>query len=371
MEKKHTYNPSLCLTHHCNLNCIYCYQKHDKTSKMDYITAKECINDIILNCPENTTQINIGFIGGEPLLEFNLIKQIYEYTETLEIKFPYRFFATTNGTCLTEESKKWFSARKEKFILGLSLDGNRTTHNYNRSNSFDLIDIDFFLNTWPLQGVKMTLSEFSLNSLADDIIFLHNRGFKTIKGVNLFEGTFDWSKKEFIQLLIPQLKKLEEYYIKNPNMPLNQMLDKRLYKCLKGDEKQKKWCGVGETTPFYDIDGKKYPCAFITPMTFSIDDLKTISLIDFTNQENFIDKQCQNCYIHPICPTCSGANFLVNKRFDERIKSKCEIQKLIALFSADLQGKRYIENKSRKLDKEDFMNIEVIKEIKSKINFDF
>ncbi len=75
------------------------------------------------------------------------------------------------------------------------------------------------------------------------------------------------------------------------------MLDKRLYKCLKGDEKQKKWCGVGETTPFYDIDGKKYPCAFITPMTFSIDDLKTISLIDFTNQEKELSKYNISCFV--------------------------------------------------------------------------
>ena len=371
MEKRNTYNPSLCLTHKCNLNCVYCYQKHDSASRMNFSIAKECINDIISTCPKNTSRFNIGFIGGEPLLEFNLIKQIHDYVESLGIKIPYYFFATTNGTLLSSEMKEWFSKNKEKFILGLSLDGSRITHNFNRSNSFDSIDIDFFLKTWPLQGVKMTLSDFSLKSLADDIIFLHNRGFRTIKGVNLFEGNFDWSKDEFVEILIPQLKKLVEFYVSNFDLPLNQMLDKRLYKCLEGKSEHKKWCGVGETTPFYDVDGKKYPCAFITPMTFSNEDLEAISLIDFHNQENFVDAECENCYIQPICPTCSGANFLVNKDFKKRIKTKCKIQKLVTLFSADLQAKRYLLNKSKNLTKQDFMTIEVIKEIKAKLGLNF
>jgi len=63
--------------------------------------------------------------------------------------------------------KNWFTANNDLFVLGLSLDGTRNTHNHNRSNSFDDIDIDFFLKTYPNQGVKMTLSEYSLPQLTE------------------------------------------------------------------------------------------------------------------------------------------------------------------------------------------------------------
>jgi len=163
------FSPSLCVTHDCNLNCIYCYQKHAGNIKMSLDTAKNSIDWIFSNIPTDMNGVEIGFIGGEPLLEFNLIKEIVAYTCSKPQGVKYIFYATTNGTLLTDEMKLWFTAHKDCFVLGLSLDGAKETHDYNRSDSFDKIDIAFFLKNWPKQGVKMTLSEFSLNRLAENV----------------------------------------------------------------------------------------------------------------------------------------------------------------------------------------------------------
>jgi radical SAM protein with 4Fe4S-binding SPASM domain len=328
-------------------------------------TARKSIDWIFDNVPHNMTAVEVQFIGGEPLLEFELIKEIIEYTNSKNVRHKYIFFATTNGTLLTDQMKQWFIKNKNKFYLGLSLDGAKETHNHNRSNSFDDIDIDFFKNTWPDQGVKMTLSDFSLHNLANDIKFIHSIGFRDIGGVNLYEGDFDWNKDEYIKVLIPQLKELVKYYIDNDHLPLNQMFDKNLYICEAKNKERKKWCGIGDGTRFFDVDGKMYPCYFITPMTFSCNEIERIVKIDFTNEENFMDDECfYSCYIYPICPSCSGANYLVNNTFKKRIKSKCRIQKLIALFIADILARKIRKNPTM-LDGNDlYYTIEAIKNIK-------
>ena len=102
------------------------------------------------------------------------------------------------------------------------------------------IDFDFFLKNWPEQGVKMTLSEYSLPRLAENIKFVHGLGFKHINGVNLAEGSFDWSKEEYIKVLIPQLQELVGFYVENETLTLNQMLDRKLYICESTKRERKK-----------------------------------------------------------------------------------------------------------------------------------
>lgn len=166
------FSPSLCVTHSCNLDCIYCYQNHDDNNRMSFETACNSIDWIFLNIPDDMNGIEITFIGGEPLIEYELIKKIYEYTHKKYPNESYIFYATTNGVLLNDEMKKWFYKHRQTFVLGLSLDGLPDTHNHNRSNSYGKIDIDFFKNTWPNQGVKMTISEYSLKNLADNVIHI-------------------------------------------------------------------------------------------------------------------------------------------------------------------------------------------------------
>ena len=359
------FSPSLCVTHNCNLNCVYCYQRHDTSKRMSLDTAKRTIDWIFDNVPEGTERVGIDFIGGEPLLEFELIKEIVVYTASKKRPVPFSFFATTNGTLLSIEMKQWFINHKDCFVLGLSLDGTCDTHNHNRSQSFDKIDLDFFLKTWPDQGIKMTLSDYSLPRLAENIKFVHSLGFKRIRGVNLAEGDFDWSDDEYIKLLIPQLTELVDYYLENDGLLLDQMFDKHIEFCEVKSRERRKWCGIGTGCPFFDVDGKMYPCAFTTPMTFSREEIDDILNTDFSNHESFIDDECfEKCYLYPICPTCSGANYLNNKSFKIRDKRRCRIQKLVALFIADLQAKKIAKNPKIYDDNTLYFKIEAIKKIR-------
>jgi sulfatase maturation enzyme AslB (radical SAM superfamily) len=332
---------------------------------MSFETARTAIDWIFAHVPDYADGVEIGFIGGEPLLEFPLMRRVFEYVCGNKPAVPHIFFATTNGTLLTDEMKVWFTGHKDCFWLGLSLDGTKETHDRNRSNSFDKIDIDFFLRTWPEQDIKMTLSEYSLGRFAGDVKYLHSLGFKEIDGVNLAEGSFDWGKDEYIRLLIPQLAELVEFYVENDHLTPNQMFNKKLDTC-EGKKERKKWCGIGVGTPFFDVDGKRYPCSFITPMTFPQNELDDILQTDFTNDEIFIDDDCfNNCYIYPVCPCCSGADYMVNKTFKKRAKSKCRIQKLIALFNADMQAKLIQKNPKRYDDTTLYHTIEAIKKIRA------
>lgn len=359
------FSPTICLTHDCNLNCVYCYQTHDSNMRMTFATAKTCIDWIFSNVPDDMCSIEIGFIGGEPLLEFDLIKRIVEYTNSRVQTENYIFYATTNGTLLTSEMKEWFVSHKHCCVLGLSLDGTPETHNINRCNSFKDIDISFFIDTWPDQGVKMTLTEHSLKHLAEDIKYIHSLGFKEINGVNLFEGSFDWGQEKYIGILIPQLEELVAFYVDNEHLQVNQMLNRRIELCEEKNRARKKWCGVGTGAIFFDVDGARLPCPFCSPMTFDENSMDSISKCDYSSADNFIDEGCfSECYIYPVCPYCAAANFLTQGTFKTRDKSKCRIQKLITLFSADLEAKRILKNPKNQSESELFYKISAIEKVR-------
>lgn len=361
-----SFSPTLCVTHSCNLNCTYCYQTNKSSERMTEEISKKCIDDIFSRIPKNTKIIEISFIGGEPLLETPLLKSVYEYAME---KYPderVHFFATTNGTQLSAEDKEWFIKNKDKFILGLSLDGKRKSHNINRSNSYDLIDIPFFMNTWPNQGIKMTISKESISTLAENIIYIHNLGFKNINGVNFAEGDFDWGDDETLKILAGQLRILLDYYTKNIDVTLDQMFAKHIEFCSCDHQEKHKTCGIGTSTIFYDVDGKIYPCSFISPMTFSNNELAKINNTDFCDTSLFADEYCiNNCYLYPVCSSCSGANYLVNHTFNCRIKTRCKMNKLIALYIAELHTRRILNNREKyKDDNQLYFLIEAIKNIK-------
>ena len=78
----------MCLTHACNLSCRYCYQCHDKEHRMSYDIAQNCIEEIFrVMEQQNKNSVTINFIGGEPLLEFELMKKIFAYTEQNKKRF--------------------------------------------------------------------------------------------------------------------------------------------------------------------------------------------------------------------------------------------------------------------------------------------
>ena len=364
-------SPTICVTHACQLNCIYCYENNkDCANSQSFEKAIEIIENVFSTVSPEVTGIEFCFIGGEPLLEFGLIKKIVEYYKPRkkEYKQDFIFSATTNGALLNSEMKNWFKENTDIIILCLSLDGTKDTHDRNRDNSFDKIDFEFFINNYPKQGVKMTLSEYSLPRLYDNITFIHSLGFKRINGVNLFEGNFDFSDPKYIKMLIPQLKKLVDFYSRDENAELyNQLFDKRLELTQSKLRRKKKNCGIGGAgVRFYDVDGKAYPCVMCTPMTLNDEKLEALDEFNFEDDTLFIDERCnESCLIYPICSNCAGSNYKCSGSFSVRDYSKCMIKKLEVLFCADLMARKILIN--RNICENDtvlFHTIQAIKAIK-------
>ena len=118
------------LTNGCNMNCVYCQAQdndHPDKGMMDFKTAEKAV-EIALQSPAYS--LDFEFQGGEPLLNYPVIKHIVEYTEEHKNDKTISFSIVTNTLALNEEMMEFFF--KHKISISTSLDGDRELHNCNR-----------------------------------------------------------------------------------------------------------------------------------------------------------------------------------------------------------------------------------------------
>ena len=175
MKKRRTV--MLTLTHSCNLSCSYCYECNKSQVSMCYETAINILT-VELNKKDDYEEIEIDLFGGEPFLEFELIRKIVNYVNARQWCHDYIFFAVTNGTLIHGNVQEWLIDNKDSFVCGLSYDGTVEMQNMNRDNSAALIDLDFFYDMYPNQPIKMTISKQSLSLLAEGVISLQKKVLK-------------------------------------------------------------------------------------------------------------------------------------------------------------------------------------------------
>lgn len=333
---------TITLTEYCNLACTYCYEHHKTDKSMDFDTLKYVLTKELTDI-DQYEKVEFDLFGGEPFVEFELIKQIDEYVESLELQTDYVFFVSTNGTLVHGEIQSWLRERKDYFICGLSYDGTMEMQNINRSNSADDIDLDFFSKTYPLQTVKMTISVESLKSLADGVIFLHSKGFKV--SCNLAYN-IDWSDYENQIHLERELGKLIEFYLCNPQIEPCSMLNMPISSVASSMEKKKilRYCGAGLTTKAYHVDGTLFPCQFFMPVSIgkekSIQSQK-LHFYDEAIPEELVEEKCKNCVIQAICPNCFGANFSSTGDMYKRDDNYCKLTKLIIRARSYFKAKQW------------------------------
>lgn len=296
----------LMVTNSCNLNCVYCYESHKTSHKMDFDTAKRAILDVFDET--GFDGVSIQFMGGEPLLAFPLIKDVSEWLWNKNIKYPYSLFAATNGTLLNEDMKVWFTANKHRISLGLSFDGNVNTQNTNRSNSASLVNLDYFRDTWPESSVKMTISTDSLKYLCENVVFLEENGFTKIKtDLAYMHG---WTKQHLV-LWNEQLSLLKNYYL-DSNRDMHCSLFNTPIDAILSEERHAKRCSCGEEMSCVDWDGTIYPCQMFAPISMDSTMYNKVKDIDFADAENFQVQECRDCVLQSCCPGCAGCNLKFN-----------------------------------------------------------
>ena len=192
-KKNLNYVKALCLhiCHDCNLNCDYCFAGGGKyNSPKDYMTfdvGKHAIDFLIENSG-NIKNIEVDFFGGEPLMNFDVVKKITDYakiTAKNSNKNIY-FTLTTNCLLLNEDKANYLNEEMDNVVL--SIDGRKETHNavrhsLNNKNAFDIIlnNAKYFVK---IRGnrkyyVRSTFTNKNLD-FSNDVEFLRKEGFSQI-----------------------------------------------------------------------------------------------------------------------------------------------------------------------------------------------
>ena len=322
---------------------------------MTFETAQTFIDNLLsdqYDCvnTSNTFAINFDFIGGEPLMEIELIEQICDYlfAQMIKLKHPWlymcRLSMSSNGILYeTPKVQQFFKKYGALTSLGISIDGNKTLHDACRVDLKGQGTYDRAIKAaheyQKIYGIlphtKMTVAPENVNFLFDAIVNLINEGYTTIMLNCVYENV--WNNNH-ATILYNELKILSDYLIENNlyNKIFIRMFDENNFQPLDELENQN-WCGgVGDMNLSINYTGNFYPC--IRYMESSLDNKQEPIIIgDITNgylntqehKENHqkisnITRRSQStdkCFYCPIatgCSWCSAYNYeefgTVNKR---------------------------------------------------------
>ena len=132
-KNRNTVVKALCLhvAHTCNLNCEYCFaaqgKYHGERAVMSLEVGKAAI-DFLIKHSGTRRNLEVDFFGGEPLMNFDVVKEIVAYARSIEKQHNknFRFTLTTNGVLVDDEVIEW--ANRECHNVVLSLDGREEVH---------------------------------------------------------------------------------------------------------------------------------------------------------------------------------------------------------------------------------------------------
>lgn len=330
------------VTQNCNLRCDYCiYSGNYKTRthsnvKMTSSIAKGGIDYLIEHSQDNDF-LFVGFYGGEPLLEYPLIKECIEYTLESVPNKQIHFSITTNGTLLTQKIIDQLVSYN--IFLLISIDGPEHIHDESRrfasnnNGSFNTI-------TNNLRYIKDTYPEFYKNNINFNIV-VHENGFQEVdqfitsdplfvdsivltnfisdnytdKKYSISENSLiDYRYKRFLLYLqktgflktYTPSKLLTQSFYKNTH--IEDYLDNRI--CLPKSFHRGGSCIPGLHKLFLTANGDFYPCERVNESSNATKigtlnkglDLNKIK--NLTNLESYTSEDCHNCWAYSFCEIC-------------------------------------------------------------------
>ena len=317
--KRPTVVKALCLhiAHACNLSCKYCFAEeglyHGKKAElMPYEVGKQALDFLVANSG-NRRNLEVDFFGGEPLLNFDVVKQLVEYGRELEKTHDkhFRFTLTTNGVLLNDEIMEF--ANREMDNVVLSIDGRKEIHDMMRpfqrgDGSYDII-LPKFKKFADSRGQQKYYARgtFTHNNLdfSKDVLHLADLGFKQISVEPVVaQSTDDYAlQEEDLPKLFEEYDKLAAEMVKRHGTDkdftfFHFMIDLEggpcVYKRLSG-------CGSGTEYMAVTPSGELYPChQFVGTEGFKMGDVWT----GITNTEMQTQFKGCNVYSRPACKDC-------------------------------------------------------------------
>ena len=318
---------AMCLNiaHDCQMRCRYCFASHGdfggKRSLMDKKTAKNAIDFLILNSGKRKN-LEVDFFGGEPLMNFDVVRQTVDYAKKSAKIFDknFRFTITTNGLGLDDEKVNFLN--KEMSNIVMSLDGRKSVNDYMRVTSSGYGTYDAVLENFLKIAknrknkdyyIRGTFTKKNLD-FTKDVVHLYNLGFKKISlepavidekvDYAIDFSDLDKIKKEYDNLAkwVSQIKKIDpEFVFFHFNIDLDHG------PCL---TKKIKGCGCGNDYISVTPDGSIFPChQFVGKSEYLMGNVNN-NCFNKNLKSKCIKilkdriKKCSLCPIKPFCAPC-------------------------------------------------------------------
>lgn len=322
---------ALCLhvAHSCNLNCSYCFASQGKykgeRSLMSFEVGKQALNFLIANSGTRRN-LEVDFFGGEPLLNFDVVKKLVEYARSIEKEHNknFRFTLTTNGVLIDDDVIDF--ANREMSNVVLSLDGRKEIHDrfrvdYAGNGSWEQIVPKFQKLVKARNGKNYYMRGTFTHANPDflnDIRQMLDLGFNelSMEPVVCSKGDPSELTQKDMAVVFDQYEKLAELMLKRdeegkPFTFYHYMIDLTggpcIYKRISG-------CGSGTEYMAVTPSGDLYPChQFVGEENFKLGDVwNGVSNIAIQNEfmecNVYSRDECRNCWAKLYCSGGCAAN---------------------------------------------------------------
>lgn len=334
---------SMCLnvSHMCNLRCEYCFADggsyNSKAENMSYEVAAKAI-DMIIEKSASRRNLEVDFFGGEPLLNFDVVKKTVAYARSREKECgkKFRFTVTTNAMALNDDIIEFFN--REMYNVVVSIDGRREVHDAVRKTAAGKGSFDTAIKNalrfkqlrkgqYYIRGTYTALNK----DFAADVLYLNDLGFDqlSIEPVVLPENHRLAIRSGDIETLKAEYDKLAEEYIKRRKGEkwfnfFHFMLDIYNGPC---ESKRLVGCGAGNEYVAVAPNGNIYPChQFDGDEKFVIgnvlDGTFNTEIPRFFAENNLLKKEkCAKCWAKYYCSGGCAANAIkygggINKPYE-------------------------------------------------------
>ena len=353
VKKRKTVVKALCLhiAHDCNLACKYCFAEegeyHGRRALMSFEVGKKALDFLIANSG-NRRNLEVDFFGGEPLMNWQVVKDLVKYgreQEKLHNK-KFRFTLTTNGVLLNDEVMEF--CNKEMGNVVLSVDGRKEVHDYMRpfrkgAGSYDLIMPKFqkFAESRNQDKyyVRGTFTHHNLD-FSKDVLHLADLGFKQISVEPVVAAdTEEYAiREEDIPQIMEEYDTLAKEMIKREKEGKGFNFFHFMIDLTGGPCVYKRLSGCGSGTEYLAVTpwGDFYPChQFVGEEQYlmgNVDEGITKPEIqkEFGGCNVYTKKDCKDCFARFYCSGGCAANAF---HFQGDIKGNYEI-------GCELQRKR-------------------------------
>ena len=309
---------ALCLhvAHTCNLNCSYCFASqgkyHGDRAIMSFEVGKQALDFLIANSGSRRN-LEVDFFGGEPLMNFQVVKDLVAYARSVEKQYNknFRFTLTTNGILIDDDVIDF--ANRECSNVVLSLDGRKEIHDrfrvdYAGKGSWERI-VPKFQKLVEARGgrnyyMRGTFTHANPDFL-QDIRQMLDLGFTelSMEPVVCAAGDPSALTEEDLPIVLEQYEQLAELMLQRdregrPFTFYHYMIDLTGGPCI-----YKRISGCGSGTEYMAVTpwGDLYPChQFVGEERFKLGDIYQ----GVTNHEAQAEFAACNVYAHPQCRDC-------------------------------------------------------------------